>query len=102
MQLCEVKVRLAGARGAAHEVATTLSPEGARVYRINGRLRSAAQVKVRMHAARDQDRSLPWVWGALGAACWHQAAPCGCVALSWRCHQGAAAHPQPGHPSPPP
>lgn len=34
-----------------HEVAATLSPEGARVFRIDGRVRSAAQVKVRMHAS---------------------------------------------------
>ncbi|GBF98926.1 hypothetical protein Rsub_11718 [Raphidocelis subcapitata] len=46
-QLCEVRVTLVRRRGGAeaHEVAATLSPEGARVFRIDGRVRNAAQVK---------------------------------------------------------
>jgi len=55
-QLCEVKVKLGSSSAAGsgrhavaaqeHELATTLSPEGVRIFRMDGRLRSAAQVKV--------------------------------------------------------
>lgn len=51
-QLCEVRVQLMRSRSKAqqHEVATTLSAEGARVFRIDGRVRTAAQLKVRLAA----------------------------------------------------
>ena len=45
-QLCEVRVQLARGRNEAHEVAAALGPDGARTFRIDGRIRSAHQVKV--------------------------------------------------------
>jgi ribosomal protein L16/L10AE len=51
-QLCEVKVRLSRGRGEAHEVAATLL-DGSRVFRIDGRTRTAAQLRVRGPARWD-------------------------------------------------
>lgn len=45
-QLCEVRVRLARGRSEVHEVAASLGPEGTRTFRIDGRVRSASQLKV--------------------------------------------------------